>query len=476
MRLGRAPSILLSVTLVAVALAGCLQAQDAGVGSANAPGEDPMSSLVPPAPSFASPLLLDGTRAGGEPVIAVHPDGTILYSSHAGTTHYNAWEGGVDPDFATPYTTQSFIWRSTDGGATWEYVGLPEANAGPHGPGHGFSDPDFAVDEAGNVYHTELYLAQASVSKSDDAGASWLQGNPAASHWPIVDRQWLAAGEANEVFLSFNQIPTGHMVLRSTDGGLTFPEHTYVDGGAGKIYYDKANDVLYDHDLDDEEGTYAIQVSTDDAASFTRHVIAQDRSLYDGGFADLAIDNAGNVYAVWTETGPGEGTSIWMASSADHGETWTRPSQVSASGGTDMWPWIVAGDAGRVFVTWMHADTTAPPGEADDAEWFVHVAQSLNGNDSAPLWKVTQATPEPFHEGAICQMGTACQWNGGDRRLGDFFTATLDNEGRLLVAYPTTTMDGGEGAISHPAFLKQQGGVSAFSDVGALGEALAWHR
>jgi hypothetical protein len=56
------------------------------------------SALAPPGPApcdppgepleFAEPAYVDTTRAGGEPSVQAHPDGTLLYAAHAGTTHF----------------------------------------------------------------------------------------------------------------------------------------------------------------------------------------------------------------------------------------------------------------------------------------------------------------------------------------------------------------------------------------------------
>jgi hypothetical protein len=58
----------------------------------------------------------------------------------------------------------------------------------------------------------------------------------------------------------------------------------------------------------------------------------------------------------------------------------------------------------------------------------------------------------------MCQAGTTCQLDPspetGDRRLGDFFEAAIDAEGRLHVAFSVALED----AISHPGYAKQLDG------------------
>jgi hypothetical protein len=35
-----------------------------------------------------------------------------------------------DPDYVTPYTGATYVWRSTDDGDTWSYVGLAGTGLG----------------------------------------------------------------------------------------------------------------------------------------------------------------------------------------------------------------------------------------------------------------------------------------------------------------------------------------------------------
>src|SRR5688572_10522551 len=52
--------------------------------------------------TFQKQKYIDTTRAGGEPTVEQHPDGTLMYGSHAGTTHFYA------PAAADP-TTAAFV-------------------------------------------------------------------------------------------------------------------------------------------------------------------------------------------------------------------------------------------------------------------------------------------------------------------------------------------------------------------------------
>src|SRR5207237_5687171 len=86
-------------------------------------------------------------------------------------------------------------------------------------------------------------------------------------------------------------------------------------------------------------------------------------------FPTMAIDNAGNLYAVW-EQAPLGGTNtsgdiaisgdtvLKYSYSTDQGNTWSAPIQIDTSGSPDgvlhnnVFAWINAGDDGRVNIVW----------------------------------------------------------------------------------------------------------------------------
>jgi len=97
---------------------------------------------------------------------------------------------------------------------------------------------------------------------------------------------------------------------------------------------------------------------------------------------------------------------------------------------TDIWPWIAAGDPGRVAVAWFGNDEALPGNDAELAGtsdgWNVYVAQMATGlgypKSPNPGFRVTRATPQAFHVGTICMGGTVCRAELVGRRLGDYFT------------------------------------------------------
>ncbi len=142
-------------------------------------------------------------------------------------------------------------------------------------------------------------------------------------------------------------------------------------------------------------------------------------------FSPIAIDRAGNLYVTWSQatvdsTGNISGSSqIYMAVSTDHGAHWGSPVRVTAatpSLQTNLFPWIAAGDAGRVDIVWYGTPTLGscpnqPCGSsAIQAHWSVMMAQSLNAivkgaPNATPSFATTQVSEVSNHFGAICTMG-----------------------------------------------------------------------
>jgi hypothetical protein len=426
---------------------------------------------------FTVPSYVDTNRAGGEPSVEVHPDGTLLYAAHAGTTHFYA-PGAGDEDssaFVENYRGQVYAWYSDNAGAKWNFV---DRTLPPDGvAGSGFSDPDFAIDAAGNVYLSEINLVNVAVSKSTDSGRSYELQNFFGQ--TLTDRQWKAAGPENVVFITGNAFfggtfPTdpvgnnGHTIYRSTDGGRTFSHGVADPGGDGDIKFDHGSGTLYEARISGgalQMAAFrnALAEDVDLALTPELHTIAEGVDLL-SHWPAIDVDANGNVYIVWDEGGEGaRAAGVWYSYSTDGGRTWAPATRVDPDDRTDIWPWIAVGDAGRVAIAWFGNDSQLPDHDAEQAgsddPWHVYVAQTLTGlgckRSALAGFTVTRATPEPFHVGTVCMGGTICQAQLIDRRLGDYFTIDIDTTGAVVAAYSDTRQGG---AVALPAFFRQTGG------------------
>ncbi|MGH2808306.1 MAG: WD40/YVTN/BNR-like repeat-containing protein [Actinomycetota bacterium] len=431
-------------------------------------------SVKPPKLSFGKPTFIDRSRAGGEPVSQVAQDGSIIVSAHAGTTHVYKDPSAVpgSGDFAGSYYNQTLNWRSTDGGKTWTYVGLAGAPVGPHSPtSTGFSDPDLTMDAAGNIYNVEIDLANVAVFASPDDGQSWPTANPVAASG---DRPWVTGAEANEVFLYVN-LPK--QLWRSTDGGLTFlPVQQENQGGlpvSSKMLVDPLNPK--DGLLGPTDGG-GVAISKDDGQNWQ----AYETRLGDSTqfFGALAVDRAGWVYSAAAGGYEGsndvnpDGSVTFNYFNRDTRKWQSAPIHIPAPKGDALWPWIIAGDDGRVAVVWYQTL------EGKQNRFYIYAAYTTNGHGSTvrcsdgskrfvpPQFSTANASGRPIHFGKICLNGTACNaspdFEGGDRRLGDFFTVNFDHKGNLFIVSGDTTLKnplGGPKPVANPIFMKQTTGA-----------------
>lgn len=455
--------------LPACALALALSAGTPGSGAASA------ACATGPPMAFGPAGYVDRTRAGGEPTVTAHPNGTLLYSAHAGTTHFYspAAADTTTSAFFENYEGQVYSWYSTDNGENWTFSPrrIPD-----NFPLSGFSDPDFAIDTAGNVYLSEINLINVAMSKSSDTGKTWRLQNFFAQ--TMTDRQWSEADEKDVVYLVGNAFAggtstnpagnIGHFLYKSKDGGQTFTPGQADEPGLGDIRVDQSDGTLYETRYDPETGNFAMgafrRARKDDLTPEV-HTIAAGVGMR-SHWPAFDLDSEGNLYVVWDETGDGEAhraSGIWYAYSTTRGRTWSAPVRIDAGDKTDIWPWIAAGDAGRVAVAWFEATKHVPGDDAEaagDHGWRLMAAQSLNGlgcdASQVPGFRITAATP-PIHFGTVCMGGTVCQAQAIDRRLGDYFTIDVDGAGRLVAAY-SDTREGGSVAL--PGFVRQIGGPS----------------
>jgi hypothetical protein len=430
------------------------------------------SEVKTPKLVFGDRVYVDKNRAGGEPVTVVGHDGSISFSAHAGTTHIYkdpssvASEGVLD--FTNEYSNQTLNWRSTDGGKTWTYVGLGNTGRGPHTlASSGFSDPDFAIDAGGRIYNTEINLANVAVFSSGDDGQTYSRGNPEVTSG---DRPWLTAAGKDEVYLYVNTL---QQIFRSTDGGITWTlqSRSNQNGPDAKMYVDPRNPktgLIGPHNPD------GIAISADQGKTWEAYDGAELGPTVDF-FGGMAVDAAGHAYRAgaggYTGSGDteanGEVTFNWF----DRSKMAWNPEAVTipTPKGDALWPWVVAGDDGRVAVAWLQSL------EKDPESFYVYVAQTLNARGTKvrcsngstkvipPRWAVANASKKPIHVGPICLNGTACNastdFPDGDRRLGDFITVNYDKDGALMIGSADTTLgqsvEGGTTKpVSNPIFIK----------------------
>jgi len=482
------------------------------------------------APGFGREVIVDYQRVTGEPSLSIDSQDRIYVSAPFGFS-----------------TTASYVWRSTDGGKTFHLVpGNLSPYGKPNVTCVGGGDSALAIDTQNRLYFADLQgLTDVSNSASSDEGSTWLSTCNAADAVG-VDRPWIAAfgdpqvgGALYQTVDEIAQCTTGCglgnvgnnivEITRSQDGVTFTPipaQQIEPDGIVSGIVTDSSGGVYIGHTaLVDASGniisgsdangnsnaivvvrfpsgyssptaitltngqtlcqmqptictTYIVYAAPLNSSNNSTVTVGQD-------FAPIAIDSAGNLYAVWSQatvdasTGNISGTSqIYMASSADHGAHWSAPVKVSAATPTlqtNVFPWIAAGDAGKVNIVWYGTTTLGscpaqPCGSsAIQAHWLVMIAQSLNALTTAPTFATAQVSEVSNHYGAICTMGIGCS-TGGDRGVLDFLSVSTGLKGEANVVWADAVNQNFVGGTSSAviAFNRQISGSSLYTRFGKV--------
>jgi hypothetical protein len=398
-----------------------------------------------------------------------------------------------------PCENGDLFWYSDDNGASWRVASGPGGIGSPTVVGGG--DSDIATALGPGVFGTGLTLANITLASSCDGGQTFAT-NPISNIGTVEDRQWIDAyedapkpalgpdfvldyGGVAERRIWFHQIASpacappvaGPRIDVSgpecaaaifDDNCYQWPGNLAVDESTGDVYVTHNTFGIANGLKDDvvvtrvAGGASSMPVSQ---LNVHPHVAANDRPDTFDSFTAVAVDRAGNVYVVWSERHPEtQTTDTYLAVSQDRGESWGAPVKVNKAPQTTTFPWIVAGDAGKIDIVYYGTSEKGPSPEevAPTSKWRVFMAQSLNALDPSPNFKENAATGF-MHQGSICTSGTGCA--AGTRDLLDLFQVDVDAQGLANIAYTDNLNTPPAGSDLHQewvTFVQQKGGKGLF--------------
>jgi len=328
-------------------------------------------ATVARAQRFSTPIFI-GYHGGDdwEPDIAADREGHV----YVAWAHY----GGV-PGCDTCSNPAAMIEVSTDGGEHW---GDPRPlNAHPIGGSASFQvDLQVKVNQDGTVFAAYLDGKDTVVQRSDDFGATF--SDPIAVNAGLggaTDKVGLSV-QGGDVYVSFD-IVHRFFVAVSHDGGLTFtPKQmrvkgeedafTLTSGGVidskGNVYFTWVS--VHQHGAKLTPQDLFLTKSEDGGATWS--TIWLETGLPEGPNCDayscgwdylgpqvvVAVDAADRISVAYNtgtvEFGP---PTVWFRTSADGGASWTRRVSIpkAPSGTTEVFPAIVGGSAGTVYLSWQ---------------------------------------------------------------------------------------------------------------------------
>jgi hypothetical protein len=351
----------------------------------------------------------------------------------------------------------------------------------------GGGDTDIAVAPNGTLFASGLsYAACSTIGVSTDKGQTWID-DPLAGcgHVPVInDREWTATygndvvdtviGDSLEGNIDFvRSAVSSPLVVPSTTlelyggGDYQWPGTVAVDQRRGTAYavWNTAGDP---NNCDQSSGAdkcaptaastktpdkIYVSAVPDGATTAPAPTVVATRAFdtFDSFVSD-AVDTAGNVYVVWTERHPAQQQTWTMLSlSRNGGRTWSRPEKVGRAPSTTAFPWVTAGDAGRIAVSYYGttARGNSPQQVPASSVWSVYSAFSTDFGRGFTEYR----TMPTMQKGPICTSGTGCA--SGSRNLLDFFETAADPQGCLVTAYADNSAGGAAAIVS---YVRQRSG------------------
>jgi hypothetical protein len=419
-------------------------------------------------PKFTTPVKLAGAPSGGEPSIAASPQGIVMVAGPQGIP------SGVSGHAGTG------LWISKNDGSTFgsgRYIGSFL----------GGGDDDIIFDR-GIWYTGDLEAAATEVCQSTDTGRTWAGVGPLPdpSNCTTVsggqagfsdDRPWITPDptDPKRIYLTYHEFVSAQPLSFVTNNGggddfanpcgplvtdPTIEANVPTDITGGTLVARPAMDrkgnlyVLFAATTQQENGaalargipsgTFSqlyLAVSKDHCQSFTDHTVFDGQKQYGMNtvqfgdiFNDLAIDGAGNLYAV----GVGfighkqfaSTANVYVLSSKDHGQHWSAPLKLKTPNAAAMLPAAVGGPrAGQLVIGYLRTFNGVTDPASLKGRWTYSTAESRDATAAQPNYVYADVRRGySYHNGQICNAGILCGLPGepSDRSLADFTSVTLD--------------------------------------------------
>ncbi|HEX8516012.1 MAG TPA: T9SS type A sorting domain-containing protein [Bacteroidia bacterium] len=320
------------------------------------------------------------------------------------------------------------LYRSSDGGLTWNVGTLNEPVLGVWG------DPIIFTDTAGAFYYSHLsyppsgsWIDRIVFQKSTDGGVTWsagtytgLNGSKAQDKEAVIVNQ-----QTNEIYVTWTQFDVygsadpadSSLILfsKSSDAGATWsnPVRLSMDAGncidsdstvegaipmigpAGEIYvvWMNINGLVFNKSLDNGLTWLPHEtLITSVPGGWDYNIAGLQRC---NGLPQAICDltggpNHGTIYINWTDQRNGTtDTDVWLIKSTDGGTTWSSPVRVNddAPGRQQFLTWMDIDETnGNLYFVFYDRRNSPPASQKTD----VYLARSTDGGNTFSNYKINQ--------------------------------------------------------------------------------------
>lgn len=373
-----------------------------------------------------------------------------------------------DPDNLVVGANIRNVYYSKDGGKSWKHntmkskygvFGDPCVIAAPDGSFHFFhlSDP------TGKNWASDEVLDRIVAQRSTDGGKKWSRGTYMGFNGiKDQDKEWAVIDPRNgHIYVTWTQFDlynskqekdsTHILFSRSEDdgkswskaerinqhGGNCLDDDRTVEGAVpavgpdGEVYVAWSFDekIWFDRSLDGGKTWLPKdRVAADQPGGWTYSIPGISRT---NGLPVTVCDlsdgpNRGTIYVCWSDQRNGEDdTDIWLVSSKDRGETWTKPLRVNddGPGKHQFFGWLTIDQStGKLYI--VYYDRRNHIGMSTD----VYLASSSDGGQSFVNERISES---PFVPDSKIFFGDYCHVAAVNGRVRPVWTR-LD-EGRISV-------------------------------------------
>jgi hypothetical protein len=438
--------------------------------------------------TFTAPLELTGHppspaffQGDGEPEIISDLFGTLYVTAIQGVP------GGTD------------LWKSTDKGATFTYLGQPDGaqdhcQSLPQCAAAGGGDDQIDVSTGGYLYVSSLWAGNVTMSTSFDGG---IGGGVPGQQWQVDaaaaqvvgdDRQWVAAYGPQTLGMTFaansGQAPeVGLFFVKSTDAGKTYGPVMPITGTTGvntinvegNLVVDPYNGNFYTCFIPASSANVIDLASSTDGGTtwtVTTAYTGPNGTSARGVFPIMAIDRGGNIHIVFTQTDSSGHSHVYLTSTPDPADAvpiWVPAIQVDSgtNNTTACEAWAVGGSPGTVDIAWLGSSAASA---AVVSDWHVFFAQVSNSMTANPTVAQNQVESASVHHGSICFDGGGCANAGtphgepGNRDMLEYFRMALDPDGNANISYADSLNNCDPNTcVTNTWFSKQTAGTSAYN-------------